>query len=61
MGTGSGGTNMTRVGRAALALLLALPAAGQELKGRWFEDADEALAAAAAAKAPVLAVALDHG
>ena len=41
------------------ALLIATPALSVE--GDWHTDAGSALAAAAKAKSPVLAVAMDHG
>ena len=45
----------------ALGLLALAPAPGQEIKGRWFTDRQQALAAARRARRPVLAVAMDHG
>ena len=44
---------------AALLGTLASPALA--VKGEWLTDPDEALKAAAEAKTPVLAVAMDHG
>ena len=35
--------------------------AGEDVKGTWFDDPADALAAAAQKKKPVLAVAMDHG
>ncbi|NQT13491.1 MAG: hypothetical protein HQ582_12120 [Planctomycetes bacterium] len=57
----------TRLLSPALLMLLALfsdVGQAQEteaVKGHWFTQADEALAAAEAARKPVLAVAMDHG
>jgi hypothetical protein len=52
--------------RSILLLLLcaangALLQAGGDVKGAWFDDPADALAAAAKKRKPVLAVAMDHG
>ena len=47
---------------SAAGLLLALSASpALAVKGEWHTDAESALAAARAARQPVLAVAMDHG
>lgn len=47
-----------------LMILLLMPApllAEESIKGHWYTDPDEALAAAKKEKKPVLAAAMDHG
>ncbi len=48
-----------------LAVVLAVPLTSspqaEKVRGDWFTDPDQALAAAEKAKKPVLAVAMDHG
>jgi hypothetical protein len=54
-------TNRTVLALAfALTLCAGAPTA-RAVEGDWFTDADEALAAAAKSKRPILAVAMDHG
>ncbi len=54
-------TNRPALALAALIALLGVAAPAFGVDGDWFTDADEALAVAAKAKRPVLAVAMDHG